>query len=76
MMEAVIDAMIPFEVEEPSSRVIFRTTSFEALREEIDLSGEARKMVDIQKKALKQRITKRYNFVVIPPRFEEGDLVF
>ena len=66
--------MILVEVQEPSPRVIFQTTSSEALREEIDLSDEAREMAHIQKKALKQKIAKGYNSAVIPRRFE-GDLV-
>ena len=47
------DAMIPMEVEEPSPRVIFWSTSSESIREEIDLSSEARKMAHIREKALK-----------------------
>ena len=67
--------MIPIKVEEPSPRVIFRAMSSESLKEEIDLSGKAKEMAHIWEKALKQRITKRYNSAVIPRKFEEGDLV-
>ena len=67
--------MIPAEVEQPSPRILFRTTSSKALKEEVDLSGEAREMAHIREKALKQRIARRYNYAVIPQRFEEGDLV-
>ena len=48
-----VDAMIPVEVGEPSPRVIFRPTSSDSTRKEIDLSSEARKMVHIREKAMK-----------------------
>ena len=70
-----VDTMIPIEVEEPSPRVIFRVISSQALWEKADLTGEAREMTHIRKKALKQRIANRDNFAVVPQRFEEGDWV-
>ena len=39
-----VDAIILVEVEEPSLRVIFRTTKSESLWEEVDLFNEAREM--------------------------------
>ena len=48
-----VDAMIPMEVGEPSPRIIFRYMSSESIREEIDLSSEAREMAHIREKALK-----------------------
>ena len=42
-----VDALIQVEVEEPSLRVIFRAARSELLREEIDLSSEAREMAHI-----------------------------
>ena len=65
--------MIPMEVGEPSSRVIFRSTNLESIREEINLSSEAREMAHIREKALKQRVAKRYNSSVVPQKFKEGD---
>ena len=70
-----VDAIILVEVGEPSPRVIFRSTSSKSIREQIDLSSEAREMVHIREKALKQRVTKRYNSSVVPQKFELGDLV-
>ena len=70
-----VDAMIPIEVGEPSPRVIFQSTSFESIREEIDLSSKAREMTHNREKALKQRVAKRYNSSVVPRKFEEGVLV-
>ena len=67
--------MILFEVGEPSPKVIFRSMSFKSMREDINLSNKARKMVHIREKALKLRIAKRYNSSVIPRKFKEGDLV-
>ena len=67
--------MISVEVGEPSPRVIFRSPSFECIREEIDLSSEAREMAHIREKALKQRVAKRYNSSVVPRKFDKGDLV-
>ena len=48
-----VNAMISIEVEEPRSRVIFRATSSKSLREEINLSSEAKEMTHIREKALK-----------------------
>ena len=45
------------------------------MREEVDLSNEAREMTYIREQALKQRVAKRYNSSVVPRKFEEGDLV-
>ena len=45
--------MILVEVEEPSLSVIFCIMSSKALREEINLSSEAREMAYIQQKELK-----------------------
>ena len=67
--------MILVEVGEPGPRVIFQSMSSESIREEINLSNEAREMAHIRKKALKQRVAKRYNSSVVPRKFEEGDLV-
>ena len=44
------------------------------MREEIDLSNEAREMAHIKEKALKQTVAKRYNSTFAPCKFEEGDL--
>ena len=44
-----VDAMIPIEVGEPSPRLIFRNTNSQSMREELDLSGEAREMAYIRK---------------------------
>ena len=48
-----VDAMILVKVGELSSRVIFRSTSFESIREEIDLSNQIKEMAPIREKALK-----------------------
>ena len=45
------------------------------MREEVDLSNEAREMTYIREQALKQRVAKRYNSSVVPCKFKEGDLV-
>ena len=45
------------------------------MKEEIDLSSEAREMAYIREKALKQRVAKRYNSSIVPRKFKEGDLV-
>ena len=45
------------------------------MREEIDLSSEAREMAYIREEALKQRVAKRYNSSVVLYKFEEWDLV-
>ena len=70
-----VDAMIPVEVGELSPRVVFRSTNSDSIREEIDLSSEAREMVHIREKALKQRVAKRYNSSIVPWKFEKGDFV-
>ena len=67
--------MIPIEVEEVSLHVMFRPTFHHALREESGLSNEARKMAHLREKALKHRISQRYNAKVIPRTFNEGELV-
>ena len=67
--------MILVEVRELSPRVTFRSTNSDSIREEIDLSNEAREIAHIREKALKQRVTKRYNSIVVPRKFEEGDMV-
>ena len=48
-----VDAMIPVEVGEPSPRVIFRNPSSQSMREELNLSNEAREMTYIREHALK-----------------------
>ena len=48
-----MDAMIPVEVGEPSPRVIFRNPNSQSMREEINLSNEAREMTYIKEQALK-----------------------
>ena len=45
--------MISVKVEELSLWVIFQAISSESLREEIDLSGEAKEIAHIREKALK-----------------------
>ena len=70
-----VDAMISVKVEELSPRVMFRHTSSSSLREESDLINEVRDMAHICEKALKHRITQRYNSQVIPRKFKKGDLV-
>ena len=70
-----VDVMISVEVEEPCLRIIFRSTSSQALRKEVDLASEVREMTHIREKALKQRIANRYNSAIIPWIFQEGDLV-
>ena len=45
------------------------------MREEIDLSNEAKEMAYIREKTLKQRVVKSYNSSMVPCKFEEGDLV-
>lgn len=67
--------MILVEVKESSLRITFLATSSDSLRKEIDLPDEAREMAHIQEKTLEQRIAKRYNSVVLPRKFEEGDLI-
>ena len=57
--------MIPVEIEELSPQVMFQHTSSKSLREESDLTNEAREMAHIREKALKHRITQRYNSEVI-----------
>lgn len=57
--------MIPVEVREPNLGVIFRAMSSKVLREEVDLANDVRKMVYILEKALKQRIARRYNSIVV-----------
>ena len=47
----------------------------ESMREEINLSKEAREMAHIRERALKQRVMKRYNASVVPRKFVEGHLV-
>ena len=42
-----VDAMIPVEIEEPNPLVIFQSTSSNALREEADLTNEAKEMAHI-----------------------------
>ena len=67
--------MIPIEVEEVSPHVMFRPTCHQALREESDLSSEVREMAHLREKALKHRISQRYNAKVIPRTFNDGELV-
>lgn len=67
--------MIPIEVEEPSLRVVFLAASSQALHEEADLASEVKEMAHIQEKTLNQRIANRYNSVIIPRKFQEGNLV-
>ena len=45
------------------------------MREEINLSREAREIAYIREEALKQRMANRYNSSAVPHKFEEGDLV-
>ena len=54
---------------------IFRATGSQALREEANLTSEAREMAHIWEKEWKHRIANRYNADVIPKKFQEGDLV-
>ena len=70
-----VDAIIPVEVGEPSPKVIFLNPSPQSMREELDLSNEAREMAYIKEQALKQRVAKRYKSSAVPRKFEEGDLV-
>ena len=70
-----VDAMIPVEVGEPITKVVFWSKSSESIREEIDLSSKAREMVHIRERALKQKVTRRYNPSVVPCKFEQGGLV-
>ena len=70
-----VDAMIPVKVRESSPMVTFRSMSLESMKEEIDLSNEAKEMVHIREKALKQRIAKSYNSSMDPRTFEEMDLI-
>ena len=70
-----VDAMIPVEVGEPSPRFIFRNPSPQSIREDLDLSNEAKEMTYIKEQGLKQRVAKRYNSSMVPHKFEEGDLV-
>ena len=44
-----VDAMILVNIGEPSPRVIFWYTSSESMREEIDLSNEAKEMAHIER---------------------------
>ena len=71
----MINAMIPVEVEEPSSKAIFRSTSSQTLWKEVDLASEAREMTHIRENMLKQRIANRCNSVVVPWNFQKGDLI-
>ncbi|MCI58566.1 hypothetical protein A2U01_0079821, partial [Trifolium medium] len=47
----------------------------ESLREELDLSDEARDWVILTEVVIKQRMTTKYNKKVSPRRFNIGDLV-
>ncbi|XP_072080898.1 uncharacterized protein [Arachis hypogaea] len=67
-----VDVMIPVEVGEPSSQLLFGGVE-EAV--EKDLIDETREMDHLSEIALKQRVTVRYNAKVLKRNFEENDLV-
>ncbi|RDX83581.1 Tf2-11, partial [Mucuna pruriens] len=72
-----LDAVIPVEIGEPSSR----TTLFESianedeLRENLDLLQEIREIAHIKEYAVKTRVARKYDRRVVYRDFEEGDLV-
>ena len=68
--------MVLVEVEEPIPRVIFQAMNLESLWEEAKLISEARKMAQVWEKALKQRITRRNDFAIVPRKFKEKVLMF
>ena len=70
-----VDAMIPVDIEEPNPQVIFQSTNSQAFRKEADLTHEVREIAHVRERALKHRITNRYNADIIPRKFQQGDLV-
>jgi hypothetical protein len=71
------DAMIPAEVNPPSSRRETTTAqeNNEALQENLDLIQEVRDKTHFREFATKQRVGRKYNTRAIPRKFKEGDLV-
>ena len=73
-----IDAMIPVEVGEPSTRKLLfqQQQNEENMRVELETTNEVQDMARIREEATKLQAMRKYNTKVQPRAFQPGDLVW